>query len=147
MRIPSELEGLPRVLGGSVVLPGEEGWDGARQAWNLAVDQHPAAVAYAESADDVARAVDYAREHGLGVAVQGTGHGAGTLGPLEDTLLLKTARMKGIEIDAGARRARVEAGVVAADVALRAGEAGLAALLGSSPDTGVTGFTLGGGVG
>ena len=147
MKIPTDLEGLPDVLSGSVVLPGAEGWDGARQAWNLAVDQHPAAVAYAESADDVARAVAFAGEHGLGLAVQGTGHGAGTVGGLEDALLLKTSRMAGIEIDVAARRARVEAGVVAADVALRAGEAGLAAPLGSSPDTGVTGFTLGGGVG
>ncbi len=91
--------------------------------------------------------VDFARERRLQVAAQATGHGAGAMAPLTDTILLRTGRMTGIEIDASGRRARVEAGVLAADVALAAGEGGLAALLGSSPDTGVTGFTLGGGVG
>ncbi len=93
------------------------------------------------------RVVDFARERGLRVAAQSTGHGAGAMAPLTDTILLRTGRLTAIEIDAAGRRARVEAGVLAADVALAAGEAGLAALLGSSPDTGVAGFTLGGGVG
>jgi FAD/FMN-containing dehydrogenase len=69
------------------------------------------------------------------------------MGPIADTILLRTGRLSGVEIDAEGRRARIEAGVLAADVAVAAGESGLAALLGSSPDTGVTGFTLGGGVG
>jgi FAD/FMN-containing dehydrogenase len=69
------------------------------------------------------------------------------MGPLEDTILLKTDRMTGVEIDPAASRARIEAGTLSAEVAVDAGEAGLAALLGSSPDTGVVGFTLGGGVG
>ena len=142
-----DLQGLRRSLDGDAVLPGDETWDSARQAWNLAVDQHPAAVAHAADAEDVARVVDFARQHGLRVAVQATGHGAGAVGPLEDTVLLKTDRMTGVEIDPAASRARINAGTLSADVAIGAGEAGLAALLGSSPDTGVIGFTLGGGAG
>ena len=142
-----DLQSLSRSLDGDAVLPGEETWDSARQAWNLAVDQHPAAVAHAADAADVARVVDFARQHGLRVAVQATGHGAGAMGPLEDTILLKTDRMTGVEIDPAASRARIEAGTLSAEVAVGAGEAGLAALLGSSPDTGVIGFTLGGGAG
>ena len=34
--------------------PGDQDWDEARQAWNLAVDQRPVAVVFATSADDVA---------------------------------------------------------------------------------------------
>jgi FAD/FMN-containing dehydrogenase len=147
MSVPSVLDTLPSALAGDVALPGDESWDGARQAWNLAVDQHPAAVVHAEDADDVARVVDYARKRGMRVAAQATGHGAGAIGALDETILLKTARLDGIEVDAGARRARVEAGVLAGEVAVRAGDAGLAALLGSSSDVGVTGLTLGGGVG
>jgi FAD binding domain len=147
VNVPSALDSLRSALSGDVTLHGDGSWDAARQAWNLAVDQHPAAVAHAEDADDVARVVDYARERGMRVAAQATGHGAGAMGPLDETILLKTSRLDGIEVDAGARRARVEAGVLAADVAVRASDAGLAAMLGSSPDTGVIGFTLGGGVG
>jgi FAD/FMN-containing dehydrogenase len=138
---------LRRGLDGQAILPGDEGWDEARRAWNLAVDLQPAAVVQAAGADDVVRVVDLARERGLRVAAQSTGHGAGAMGPLADAILLRTGRMDGVEIDAAGRSARVEAGVLAADLALAAGEASLAALLGSSPDTGVAGFTLGGGLG
>jgi hypothetical protein len=133
-------------LAGDVVVPGDEDWDEARQAWNLAVDQRPAAVALPESADDVVAIVNFARQHGLRVAPQGTGHNAGPLGPLADTILVKTSRMRGVEIDAQTRIARVDAGVLWIEVVTAAAEHGLAALAGSSPDVGVVGYTLGGGL-
>jgi len=132
---------------GEVVVPGDDDWDDARQAWNLAVDQRPAAVAFPESPEDVIAIVAFARERGLRVAPQGTGHNANPLGPLEDTILVKTSRMTGVAIDPQARQARVEAGVLWADVTAAAAEHGLAALAGSSPDVGVVGYTLGGGIG
>jgi FAD/FMN-containing dehydrogenase len=143
----TDLSALGRDLDGDAFQPGEDGWDDARRAWNLAVDLRPAAVVQPADAEDVARTVDFARERGLRVAAQSTGHGAGAMGPLGDTIVLRTGRLNGLEIDAEGRRARLEAGVLAADVAVAAGESGLAALLGSSPDTGVAGFTLGGGLG
>src|SRR6516162_11007522 len=133
-------------LDGKVVLPGDQRFDGARRAWNLAVDQRPAAVIFPESATEVAAAIGYAAERGLRVAAQGTGHNAGPLGSLADTVLLRTDRMRGIRIDPQARVARVEAGVLWLDVVQAAAEHGLAALAGSSPDVGVVGYTLGGGV-
>jgi hypothetical protein len=133
-------------LDGKVVLPGDGRFDMARQAWNLAVDQRPAAVVFPESAADVAAAVRYAAERGLRVAAQGTGHNAGPLGSLADTVLLRTERMRGIRIDPQTRIARVEAGVVWLEVVQAAARHGLAALAGSSPDVGVAGYTLGGGV-
>jgi FAD/FMN-containing dehydrogenase len=133
-------------LDGEIVTPIDASWDEARQAWNLAVDQRPAAVVYAESADDVVATVSFARDHGLRVAPQGTGHNAGPLGSLADTVLLKTSRMRGVSIDAENQRARVEAGVLWLEVVEAAAEHGLAALAGSSPDVGVVGYTLGGGL-
>ena len=133
-------------LDGTVVLPGDQRFDSARRAWNLAVDQRPAAVIFPESAAGVAAAIGYAARRGLRVAAQGTGHNAGPLGPLSDTVLLRTDRMRGIRIDPVARTARAEAGVVWLDVVQAAAEHGLAALAGSSPDVGVVGYTLGGGM-
>jgi FAD/FMN-containing dehydrogenase len=133
-------------LAGQPILPGDQDYDQARQAWNLAVDQRPAAVVRPESAADVIAAVSYAAERGLRIAAQGTGHNAGPLGPLADTILLRTERMRGIRIDPRARMARVEAGVVWLDVVHAAARHGLAALAGSSPDVGVIGYTLGGGL-
>jgi FAD/FMN-containing dehydrogenase len=137
-------------LEGDIVTPEDESWDEARLAWNLAVDQRPAAVALPESADDVAAVVRFAREHGLRIAPQGTGHNAAALaaaaGSLEDSILLKTVRMRGVTIDSASRTARADAGVLWIEVVEAAAEHGLAALAGSSPDVGVVGYTLGGGL-
>jgi FAD/FMN-containing dehydrogenase len=130
----------------SLVLPHDPGWNEARRAWNLAVDQRPAAVALPETAAEVAAVVRWARSRGLRVAPQGTGHAAAAMGSLAHTVLVKTERMRGVEIDAEARRARVEAGVLWAEVSEAAAKHGLAALAGSSPDVGVVGYTLGGGL-
>jgi hypothetical protein len=140
----SELSGLE--IDGQLARPGDPDWDQARAAWNLAADQRPEAVAFAASAGDVAAVVRFAAANGLKVAAQGTGHGAGPLPPLEGTILLKTERMRGIEIDPQARTARVEAGVLSLELAEAAGAHGLSALPGSSPDVGVVGYTVGGGL-
>jgi hypothetical protein len=129
-----------------ITTPGDPGWDEARKAWNLAVDQRPAAVATPETAQDVAAAVRFARERGWRVAAQGTGHNAAPMGPLADTLLIKTRAMRRVSIDPAAMTAWTEAGVVWQEVAEAAAKHGLAALAGSSPDVGVVGYTLGGGL-
>jgi UDP-N-acetylenolpyruvoylglucosamine reductase len=133
-------------LSAVVLVPGDPGWDDARRAWDLAVDQLPAAVALPESAQDVVTAVRFARERGLRVAPQGTGHNAAPLGSLDDTVLVKTSRLRRVSIDPAARLARAEAGAVWLDVVEAAAEHGLAGLAGSSPDVGVVGYTLGGGM-
>lgn len=140
-----DLRALGAALTGDVVLPDDEGWDGARQAWNLAVDQRPVGVVYPESVDDVVATVEFASSSGLRIAFNAGGHNAGPIDWGEDTLLLKTERMRGIEIDTEARRARVEAGVLGKPLSQAAGEHGLCYLCGTSPDVGVLGYTLGGG--
>jgi UDP-N-acetylenolpyruvoylglucosamine reductase len=132
--------------GEKLIHPGDPGYDASRGAWNLAIDQRPAAVVRPETPDDVIAAIAYARERGLRVAPQGTGHNAGPLGSLADTLLLRTDAMRGVQIDPSRRIARVQAGTVWLDVVEAAAAHGLAALAGSSPDVGVVGYTLGGGV-
>ena len=129
-----------------ILTPGNPGWDDARQAWNLAVDQHPAAVALPGCVQDVVDAIRFARAHGLRVAAQGTGHNAGPLGSLAGTILVKTTAMRRVSIDAGAKIARAEAGAVSRDVTKAAAEHGLAWLTGTSPDVGVVGYTIGGGI-
>jgi len=124
--------------------PGQDGYAEEVAGFQTAVPSSPAAVVAAETAEDVVAAVRHAAEHRLGVAVQATGHGltAGT-----DGLLISTRRMTGVEIDAAARTARVEAGARWEAVIRAAGEHGLAPLSGSSPDVGVVGYTLSGGFG
>src|SRR3954452_18968770 len=78
---------------GLLVAPGEAAFDAARAAWNLAVDQRPAAIALPESADAVVAVVELANRLGLRVTAQGTGHNAGPLGSLEDVILIRTHLM------------------------------------------------------
>jgi FAD binding domain len=129
---------------GRIATSSDSDWDEARQAWNLAADQHPAAVAMVESADDVSKVMGFARENGLKVTGQGSGHGAVALQPIEDVILIKTQRMRGVVIESD--KARVEAGALAEDVAEAAIERGMCSMPGTSPNVGVTGFTLGGGL-
>lgn len=133
-------------IAGRVATPNDSDWDQARVAWNLAADQRPAAVAFVESADDVAKAIRFAAAHDLKVAGQGTGHGAVALPSLDDTILIKTERMRGIGIDPDAQTARVEAGVLVLELSEAAQAHGLCSMPGSAPDVGVIGYTLGGGL-
>mgnify|MGYP001221142055 FL=1 len=127
-----------------VILPGEPAYDAARATWNLSVDQHPAVVVVARSAEEVAATVRFAERHNLGVAVQATGHG--TKLPADDALLLITA-MQGVRVDPEGRKAWVGAGTKWKAVLEEAQRYGLAPLLGSSSEVGAIGFTLGGGMG
>jgi FAD/FMN-containing dehydrogenase len=142
-----DFQPLSAAVRGRLLRPGDDGWDAARQAWNLAADLHPAAVIFAEGAADIAAAARFANERDLRVTAQGTGHGACALGDLSDTVLVKTVRMAGVEIDRERRVARVEAGALWGDVVVDAAEAGLAALHGSALDVAAVGYTLGGGIG
>jgi FAD/FMN-containing dehydrogenase len=126
---------------------GDPAWEAERATFNLLDDQHPAAIAVAEDAADVSAAVRHAAEHGLAVAPQRTGHGASAVGPVDDALLLKTGGLREVHVDANARTARVGAGALWEDVVGGASEHSLAALHGFSPDVGVVGYTLGGGLG
>jgi FAD/FMN-containing dehydrogenase len=137
---------LRGLAGGGVFLPGDDGYEQARVPWSLTVDLQPSAVAYPDNAAEVAALVRAAAAAGLRVAPLGTGHQAGALAGLSGAVLLRTPRMNGIEVDPATRRARAEAGAVWSDVADRAAVHRLAALHGSSPDAGVVGYSLGGGI-
>src|SRR5919199_5858289 len=111
-RLSSGIRTLRALSSGSIVAAGEPGYDEARMAWNLAADQRPAAVAFPENESDVAFALAYAREAGLRVSVQGTGHNPLPLGDMTDSVLIRTTRMSRVDIDPGARVARVQPGAI-----------------------------------
>src|SRR5262249_51697782 len=107
-----DLAALRAAIAGQVFVPGQAGYDRARRAWNRAVARRPSVVVIAESAADVAGAVRHARAHRMRIAPQGTGHGAAPLEPLDGAMLLRTTRMRRVDIDPAARTARAQAGAV-----------------------------------
>src|SRR4051794_32534875 len=138
---------LSDALTTAVVLPSDPRYDQVRSSFNLLVDQRPAAVALPSDAREVAAAVALARRAGLRVAPQATGHNQAPLGDMEDLLLLNVSRLQEIRVDPAARSVRVGAGVKWDRVAPRLSAHGLAGLHGSSPDVGIAGYSLGGGMG
>jgi hypothetical protein len=134
-------------LAGALVLPGDPGWDEARSGFNLLERLDPAAIALPVDALGVADAIRFAQREGLRIAPQATGHNQGPLRRMEDTLLLSVSRLQAVRIDPAARHVRVGAGVKWDRVAPRLSAHGLAGLHGSSPDVGIAGYSLGGGMG
>jgi FAD/FMN-containing dehydrogenase len=134
---------------GGVHLPGDPGYDAARLPWNVAVDQRPAAVAVPHTAAEVGAVVRVAAEMGLRVAPQSTGHNAGPLAAqgLDDVVVVRTSAMNTVVADPSRGIVRVEGGAVWEPAVDAAAVHGQAVLHGSSPDVGIAGYSLGGGIG
>ncbi|WP_420369452.1 FAD-binding oxidoreductase [Curtobacterium sp. L1-20] len=136
--------GLDASLEGVALTPEDAGYPEACAGYNLAGRRHPDVVVTAHSASDVVEAVTFAAAHDLPVAVVATGHHA--MRPLEGGLLVSTAAMDDVHVDADARRAVVGAGARWSDVVPRTAEHHLTPVHGSSGQVGAVGFTLGGGL-
>jgi FAD/FMN-containing dehydrogenase len=138
---------LSDLVTGRVVPPGDPDWDEARQAFDVLADLRPEAVAFPIDEADVVAVVNYAREQGLQIAPQATGHNAVPLGALDGAILANTSKLDSVSIHAAAEQVRVGSGVKWEKVASELSTFGLAGLHGSSPDVGIAGYSLGGGLG
>jgi FAD/FMN-containing dehydrogenase len=132
-------------VSGAVLTPDDPNYEQARLAWNRTTDQHPAVILIPNTTQDIVAGVQFAREAGLGVGIQSTGHGLHA--PSNDNLLIITSRLKQITVDVEKQIIRAEAGVIWKEVLEVVTPHGLAPLLGSSPHVGIVGYTLGGGLG
>ncbi|MDQ1035221.1 FAD/FMN-containing dehydrogenase [Streptomyces sp. V3I8] len=136
---------LSERLRGRVLLPGDDDFAEELDGFNQITEHSPDLMAVVAGAEDVREAVAFAAVRGIPIAVQATGHGPSAAA--DGGLLISTRRMRGVSIDPAARTARVEGGTQWFEVVEAAAEHGLAPLNGSSPLTGVIGYTLGGGLG
>lgn len=134
---------LTAQLRGALLTPDDPAYEAECAGYNLAATRRPAFVVVAEDADDVAATIRHAADRGMRVDVLSTGHHAASS---TGSVLITTRRMSGVEIDPLARRATVEAGALWGQVVEAAAPHGLAPLTGSSPQVGVVGYTLGGGL-
>src|SRR5437868_4111439 len=134
-------------LRGPLLRPGNDAYDPARKLWNGMFDRKPALIARCSGAADVITAVNFARDHGLHVAVRGGGHSIPGHSVCDGGLLIDLSPMKGIRVDPAARRARAEPGVKWIGFDHETQAFGLATSGGTVSDTGIAGLTLGGGLG
>jgi len=132
---------------GKVLTAGDTGYDDARTIWNAMIDRHPALIAQALGADDVKRAVDFARENDLRLSIKGGGHNIAGNAVCDGGFMIDLSLMNSVEVDADKKRAKVGPGAKLSDFDREAQAFGLATPLGINSTTGVAGLTLGGGFG
>jgi FAD/FMN-containing dehydrogenase len=141
------IDALAGSMKGSVLVDGDAGYDDARTIWNATIDRKPGLIVRCVSAADVANAVRFASDNRLLVAVRGGGHNIAGNAVCEGGLMIDLSQMKAVNVDAGAKRARVGPGATLADVDRETQAAGLALPTGINSTTGIAGLTLGGGFG
>lgn len=132
---------------GSVLGPGDAGYDEARAVWNAMIDSRPAVIVRAADTADVVAAVIAARTHGLPVSVRGGGHNVAGHAVGEGALMIDLSAMRDVRVDPEQRRAWVAGGAIWGDVDRATQEFGLATPGGLISETGVGGLTLSGGIG
>src|SRR5690242_130703 len=142
--LPKDAAALAAAVAGSVLLPGDAGYDEERAVFNLNHELVPAVIVVAQGTADVQAAVAFAARQRRPVLVKTTGHQV--VGPAPGAVVIATRRMNDVTVDAAGRTARVGAGAVWSEVIEEAAKAGLAPLSGSTPTVGVSGYTLGGGL-
>jgi hypothetical protein len=132
---------------GPLLRPGDGGYDVSRQLWNGMFDRRPALIARCAGTADVVRAVNFARDNRVPVAVRGGGHSFPGHSVCDGGLVIDLSAMKGIRVDPAARTVRAQAGAKWIDFDHETQAFGLATTGGTASDTGIAGLTLGGGLG
>lgn len=134
-------------LRGDLILPDHEAYEDARNVWNGLVNTYPAVVVRVKGATDVARAVGFARDQGLELAIRGGAHHEAGSAVVENGLVVDLADLDSVHVDPDEQVARVEPGTRAEDILAETQQHGLACPTGSAGDVGTPGSTLGGGIG
>ena len=141
------MQRLSGSLDGSVLLPGDPGYDEARTVWNAIVDRRPRAIVRCASVRDVVTAVRTATEHGLEIGIRCGGHSAAGHAVPDGGLMIDLTPMRAVHVDPGQRTAVVQGGALLGALDRATQRYGLAVTAGNVSHTGVGGLTLGGGMG
>jgi FAD/FMN-containing dehydrogenase len=132
---------------GQLVRPGDPSYEDARHVWNGSIERRPALIARCAGVADVIAAVKLGRQNDLPVAVRSGGHSFPGLSVCDDGLVIDLSMMKGIRVDPGNRTARAQAGTLLGELDQETQAFGLVVPAGIVTTTGLTGLTLGGGIG
>jgi hypothetical protein len=134
-------------LNGRLIRPGDSEYDTARKVYNGMIDKRPALIAQCTDVADVITCVNFGRENGMCVAIRGGGHNAGGLGVCDDALVIDLSPMKGIHIDIVEKTVLVQGGCLLKEIDHATHAVGMAVPMGINGTTGISGLTLGGGLG
>jgi FAD/FMN-containing dehydrogenase len=132
---------------GKLLTRDDQDYEAARKVFNVMIDRRPDLIAQCADADDVAQVVNLARTQRALVSVRGTGHNVAGYAVCDDGIVIDLSPMKAIQVDPAARTVRAGAGLTWGELNDALQPHGLAATGGFVSVTGVSGLTLGGGIG
>jgi len=132
---------------GAAVLPGDENYDEARKVYNAMIDRRPEVVVRAANVGDVVATVRYAADNNLDLAIRGGGHSVPGFGTCDNGVVIDLSGMRAVQVDPAKKTARAEGGATWGDFNNATYPFGLATTGGIISTTGVSGLTLGGGIG
>ena len=139
---------LAESLGGRIILQADEGYDAAKLIWNGMFDEKkPAMIVQCASTDDVAGAVNFARERNLLVSVRCGGHSFPGKSTSDGGMMIDLSQMHSVDVDPAAMSMRVDGGSLLGHMDVASTAHNLMTTTGIVSHTGTGGFTLGGGVG
>jgi len=141
------VHGFGARMSGSLLLPGDPGYDAARSLYNGLVDRRPALIVRCRTTDDVVGALALARRSGLEVSVRGGGHNVAGRAVAEGGVMIDLAEMRSTAVDPERRTATAQGGARWGELNDATADHGLAVTGGLVSTTGVAGYTLGGGLG
>jgi FAD/FMN-containing dehydrogenase len=142
-----KVEEFRKSLRGTILQPGDDGYEGSRRIWNGMIDRRPAAIARCTGSADVMAAVRFARERQLPIAVRGGGHNVAGSSICENGLVIDLASMRGVRVDRSRSAVRVGGGALLGDIDHEVQALGLAVPVGAVSETGIGGLALHGGLG
>ena len=134
-------------IAGNVITPDNAEYDDVRSIFNRAFDRRPALIIRCAATSDVARALNFAQNHNLPLAVRAGGHSRLGYGICDGGVVIDLSKMKRVEVNPGKHVARAQAGALVRDLDEATNRFGLATTLGGCPTVGIAGLTLGGGEG
>ncbi|MGH6856025.1 MAG: FAD-binding oxidoreductase, partial [Aestuariivirga sp.] len=134
-------------LRGELLDPASTAYDATRVIWNGMIDRRPDLIARCRNAADVATSVNFARDHGLVIAIRSGGHNVAGYAVCDGGLMIDLSSMNGVRVDPALDRAFVEGGATWGDVDAATTPFGRATPGGLISATGVAGLTLSGGIG
>lgn len=149
-RTPLDADAIRKLaskIAGRVITPESSEYNAARSIFNQAFDRHPAVIVRCAGPSDVARTLEFAQTNHLPLAVRAGGHSRLGFGMCDGGVVIDFSAMKKVEVDAGKRVARAEAGAIVRELDTATQQFGLATTSGGCPTVGIGGLTLGGGEG
>lgn len=132
---------------GQLIEASDPDYHDARQMYNGLLDRRPRLIFRPTDMADVVTAVRWADEQDLGIAIRGGGHSVAGHAMPDDAFVIDLSRWRGARVDPVGGTVEALGGSLLMDLDAATAGHGFAVPSGTFVDTGISGLTLGGGIG